>query len=174
MNFRLSILESGLWTAKCRICPTMTTSKKPWRGQFPRPHDESDLFWRGIVVGLDGSLLFDGLNAYVLARHGMRAEDGHGPIQRIDYFHALIHGIPMAQMYTNKEDVHATEMISTYGGFTVQRVINFQRRWRVHRPQISGFALVDSRFRSVEKELGWKSFGLGEKANDCVKKSAKD
>ena len=114
-----------------------------WRGQFPRPHDESDLFWRGIVVGLDGSLLFDNLNAYVLAWHGMRAEDGHGPIQRIDYFHALIHGIPMAQMYTNKEDVHATEMISTYGGFTVQRVINFQRRWRVHRPQISGFALVD-------------------------------
>ena len=73
----------------------------------------------------------------------MRAEDGHGHIQRIDYFHGLIDGIPVAQMYTKKEDVHATEMISTNGGFTVQRVINFQRRWRVRRPQIFGFALVD-------------------------------
>ena len=130
----------------------MTSSKKArseideWRWQFPRPHDEMDLFDKGIVVGLDGSLLFDGLNAYVLARHGMRAEDGHGPIQKIDYFvsdHGLRHGIPMAQMCKDEEYVHATEIISKYGGFTVQRVINFQRRWRVRRPQISGFALVD-------------------------------
>ena len=142
-------MEKKLWTDKRRIYPTTTSSKKArseideWRWQFPRPHDERDLFFKGIVVGLDGSLLFDNRSAYVLAWHGMRAEDGHGPIQKIDYFHGLIDGIPVAQMYTKKEDVHATEMISTYGGFTVQRVINFQRRWRVHRPQISGFALVD-------------------------------
>jgi len=141
--------KKKLWTDKRRIYPTTTSSKKArseideWRWQFPRPHDEMDLFDKGIVVGLDGSLLFGGLNAYVLARHGMRAEDGHGPIQKIDYFHGLIDGIPVAQMYTKKEDVHATEMISTNGGFTVQRVINFQRRWRVRRPQIFGFALVD-------------------------------
>ena len=158
----------------------MTTSRSAiaaWRRQCPRPHDESDLFWRGIVVGLDGSLLFDNRSAYVLAWHGMRAEDGHGPIQKIDYFvsdHGKRHGTPMAQMCKDEEYVHATEMISNYRGFTVQRVMNFQRRWRARRTQISGFALVDSRFRSVEKELGWKSFGLGEKANDCVKKGAKD
>ena len=144
----------------------MTTSRSAiaaWRRQFPRPHDESDLFWRGIVVGLDGSLLFDNRSAYVLAWHGMRAEDGHGPIQKIDYFvsdHGKRHGTPMAQMCKDEEYVHATEMINNYGGFTVQRIINFQRRWRARRPQIAGFALVDWRFRSVEKAVEKKNSGL--------------
>ena len=140
-----------------------------WRWQFPRPHDERDLFFKGIVVGLDGSLLFDGLNAYVLARHGMRAEDGHGPIQKIDYFvsdHGKRHGTPMAQMCKDEEYVHATEMISNYRGFTVQRVMNFQRRWRARRPQIDEICIG-----RMEISKCGQSFGIRTPAAASSKKN---
>ena len=115
------------------------------RLRFPRPENEQDLYDREIQVGFDGSLLFDMQYAYVLSRCWIR-EDGRGPKLKIDYFHGLMSGIPSAKMCTKKEeDVLATDMISIYGGFTVQRIKHFQRRWRARpwRPSIAGFGLVD-------------------------------
>ena len=120
---------------------------------IPRPENEADLFDRWIQVGLDGSVVKDDQLVYVLSNSPMRKEDGHGPIQRIDYFHGLkrpfrdifgtpqaqMHadeadvGIPIAQMHTDEANVLATEMISINGGFTVQRIKKFQKKWRARR-----------------------------------------
>ena len=54
-------------------------------------------------------------------------------IRKVDYFHGLIDGIPMAQMHSDKAAVSAIEMINISKGFTALRIANFQRRWRLRR-----------------------------------------
>ena len=82
-----------------------------------------------VTVGFDGSLVNDGDFVYVL---GFFSRYGESPIQQIDYFHVLVNGIPMAYM-VDETYISAVHMISIAKGFTVQRIINLQRRWRLRR-----------------------------------------
>ena len=54
-------------------------------------------------------------------------------VGKVDYFHGLIRGVPMCQMWQTEENVSATEMINISKGYTVQRIIHLQRRWRRRR-----------------------------------------
>ena len=81
------------------------------------------------TVSFDGSLVNDRDFVYVL---GFLETYGESPIQQIDYFHVLVNGIPMAYM-VDETYISAVHMISIAKGFTVQRIINLQRRWRLRR-----------------------------------------
>ena len=91
---------------------------------FPRPHDEYGLFRRQIQVGFDGSLVKDNMRVYVLT-NPCRG------VQRVDYFHGLVDGVPMSQLCGDEADVSATEMINISKGYTTVRIIHLQRRVRL-------------------------------------------
>ena len=102
-------------------------------GPFPRPFDEDSLFRKKIQVGFDGSLVGDSMDVYVLGNYrGLREVYNFG-VRKVDYFHGLIRGVPMCQMWETEECVSATEMINISKGYTVQRIIHLQRRWRRRR-----------------------------------------
>ena len=83
------------------------------------------------TVSFDGSLVNDKDFVYVL---GFFSRYGKSAIQQIDYIHTKyrVDGIPLAYM-VDKTYIITTHMISIAKGFTVQRIINLQRRWRLRR-----------------------------------------
>ena len=116
-------------------------------GPFPRPFDERSLHHRNIQIGFDGSLVQDNMYVYVLGNcranpfyHicGAKYRYRFG-VGKVDYFHGLIRGVPMCQMWQTEETVSATEMINISKGYTVVRIIHLQRRWRrwLHRRSIA-------------------------------------
>ena len=116
---------------------------------FPRPSCENALCNRGkcLYVGFDGSLVGEDENnswVYVLGACRETAGVGLSPVQQIEYFHGFIDGIPIAAIShrpfpiitaidMDDWDITAIDMISISSGFTVQRIIAFQRRWRLIR-----------------------------------------
>ena len=127
---------------------------------FSRPHDEESLYKKGVQIGFDGSLVGDRMTVYVLA---LRRVNPYGVatayirgIRKVDYFHGLINGIPMAQMYSDKAAVSAIEMINISRGFTALRIANFQRRWRLRRqiPEPPPFR----KMKKAEKQISLRFF----------------
>ena len=122
---------------------------------FPRPSCENALCNRGkcLYVGFDGSVVGQEENncwVYVLGACRQTAGVGRvgmSPIQQIEYFHGFVDGIPKATISVvpsmaflhgwidgiDDWDITAIDMISISSGFTVQRIIAFQRRWRLIR-----------------------------------------
>ena len=95
---------------------------------FARPTPTTE---EHVTVGFDGSLVNDGDFVYV---PGFLETYGESPIQQIDYIHMAykVDGIPLAYM-VDKTYISAVHMISIAKGFTVQRIANLQRRWRLRR-----------------------------------------
>ena len=99
----------------------------PYEGMtFGRQYE---LYKKGVALGADGGLLFDGETVYILAT-------GHqGPrIEEIDYFHGVSvfsQGAgPTAQM-ADDSDICSTHMISIdKGNKTIRNIIRMQRAFR--------------------------------------------
>ena len=94
-----------------------------------------ELFRRGIVLGLDGSLLDDGDLVFVVNPmcNGVWREwneDDHLTLRKIDYWHGVVGDQPMCQMCGDECNYAADGLISPCRGFTVQCVTYLQRRWR--------------------------------------------
>jgi len=94
-----------------------------------------ELFRRGIVLGLDGSLLDDGDLVFVVNPmcNGVWREwneDDHLTLRKIDYWHGVVGDQPMCQMHEDERNHAADELISPCRGFTVKCVTCIQRRWR--------------------------------------------
>ena len=73
---------------------------------------------------------------------------------KIDYFHGMYKGTPIAQMARDDElDVRAVEMINISKGFTAQRITNLQRRWRRWKmTAASEGAPINKRKKAAEPE----------------------
>ena len=88
-----------------------------------------ELYKKGVALGADGGLLFDGETVYILAT------DYQGPrIEEIDYFHGVSvfsQGAgPTAQM-ADDSDICSTNMISIgKESKTIRNIIRVQRAFR--------------------------------------------
>ena len=51
-------------------------------------------------------------------------------VRKVDYFHGMYDGVAICQMWDNEDNVLATAMINISKGYTAQRIIHLQRRWR--------------------------------------------
>ena len=58
--------------------------------------DEKELYGRGIHVAVDGSIIQDGDDVYVLDAPSFQER-----VDSIDYFHGRHHGVPVAQLYSD-------------------------------------------------------------------------
>ena len=103
---------------------------------FPRPLDELQLYKRGVQAGFDGSLLDDNMLVYVVPRYRVPRYPYsiEKAIRSIDYFHGRAPhgpfiGMPICQVYPNKEDFPAVAFVGP-SGFVGKCVIHIQRRWR--------------------------------------------
>ena len=92
---------------------------------FPRPEDELSLCYRNLQFGFDGSLIADRDHVYVLSRH-----PGCRGVRRVYYFDWGIDGVAICFILGFREPVWATEVINISKGYTVDRIIDLQRRWR--------------------------------------------
>ena len=82
-----------------------------------------------LQFGFDGSLVADSDHVYVLSRH-----PGRRGVRKLWHFaHVSDSRGAMAQMRDYGERVYANEMINISKGFTVERIIHLQRRWRLCR-----------------------------------------
>ena len=95
-------------------------------------HNSRALYDRGIIHGVDGSILSDGDLVYVVAdEHPVECR-----ILRIDYFHGHdpVMG-PVAQMMDEEEsDIYACEMFSLQRPSRIVRAMTWlQRIWRQRR-----------------------------------------
>ena len=116
---------SGWWRLSEPYCPKKRRPATVLR-PFRRPGNERGLYERLIQIGFDGSLLHDHTKVYVLNKRPRWRG-----IMKIDYFHGMYKGTPIAQMAREDElDVRAVDMINISKGFTAQRITNLQRRWR--------------------------------------------
>ncbi len=96
----------------------------------PGPFAEEALFRRNVQIGADGSILRDGSLVYCVREWGMPLRYR---IQRIDYFHGMMGGVPIAQTY-DELDVAACDVIAITGrGFVVERIRHLQVRFRSWR-----------------------------------------
>ena len=94
-----------------------------------------ELFGRGIVLGLDGSLLDDGDLVFVVNPmcNGVWREwneDDHLTLRKIDYWHGVVGDQAVCQMCRDETNYAADELISACHGFTAQRITHLQKRWR--------------------------------------------
>ena len=94
-----------------------------------------ELFRRGIVLGLDGSLLDDGDLVFVVNPmwNGVWREwneDDHLTLRKIDYWHGVVGDQAVCQMCRDETNYAADELISACHGFTAQRITHLQKRWR--------------------------------------------
>ena len=87
---------------------------------------EEELFYRGINIGRDGSVIQDNDQVYVLTdppEWGDWDRTTDGPIQLIDYFtHIDAKGVAVAQTTRDEHYIRATDMISARRGRTVERI----------------------------------------------------
>ena len=86
--------------------------------------DEDELFYRNLHVAVDGSIIQEGDDVYVL----------DAPFQyrvtRIDYFHGMRHGVPTAQLW-NEDECLALNMVQLGDwGIAVHCIAVLQRKWR--------------------------------------------
>ncbi|MDP7179492.1 MAG: hypothetical protein QF749_14550, partial [Verrucomicrobiota bacterium] len=86
-----------------------------------------ELFRRGIVLGLDGSLLDDGDLVFVVNPmcNGVWREwneDDHLTLRKIDYWHGVVGDQAVCQMCRDETNYAADELISACHGFTAQRI----------------------------------------------------
>ena len=100
----------------------------PFRGPLDEPYL---FFYRGVGIGIDGSVLADGDLVYILANSRMNHTDP--PVQHFDYWHGLFDYdqgcVPVGQMMETENDFSAFELVGPRG-YIVQRLVNVQRRWR--------------------------------------------
>ena len=94
-----------------------------------------ELFGRGIVLGLDGSLLDNGDLVFVVNPicNGVWREwdeDDHLTLRKIDYWHGVVGDQAVCQMCRDETNYAADELISACHGFTAQRITHLQKRWR--------------------------------------------
>ena len=92
------------------------------------------LWTKGLVLGRDGTMLYDGDSVYVVNHEVYGFDD---PIQEIDYFHGLIMGEPIAQMAEDEVDVCASDMIGLDGMF-VRCMVKMQLCFRKRRAERYG------------------------------------
>ena len=87
---------------------------------------------RSLVFGTDGSFLEDG-DCFI----GVRSDHEAITIERIDYFHGILHGQPVCQTQDGEICYAANEMISLVWpyGFCFRRVSHLQRRFRSRRAE---------------------------------------
>ena len=97
---------------------------------FPRPSCEHELWRKGIQVGFDGSLVQSQDFVYIL---GYEQQGFKSPVHQVDWFHGLVDNCPMASLNFSDHCCRAVIMINLSSGFTVQRIVNLQRRWRLRR-----------------------------------------
>ena len=115
---------------------------------FSRPRNERGLYERLIQIGFDGSLLHDHTKVYVLNKRPRWRG-----IMKIDYFHGMYKGTPIAQMAREDElDVRAVNMINISKGFTAQRITNLQRRWRRWKMTANEGPPINKRKKAAEPE----------------------
>ena len=117
--------------------------------RWPRPErstlfpSERELYDKCLQIGADGSVIRDDAEIYVLAE--AREEDMYvlAPRQRVDHFHGLIDGIPMAQLHPPPDwdgpsdyepNLWAHTMICASSGPAVAAVRRLQHHWRRRRP----------------------------------------
>ncbi len=119
-----------------------------------------ELFGRGIVLGLDGSLLDDGDLVFVVNPmwNGVWREwneDDHLTLREIDYWHGVVGDQAVCQMCRDETNYAADELISACHGFTAQRITHLQKRWRQwlikslvfpHHPRLHMFAALIASF----------------------------
>jgi hypothetical protein len=119
-----------------------------------------ELFRRGIVLGLDGSLLDDGDLVFVVNPmcNGVWREwneDDHLTLRKIDYWHGVVGDQAVCQMCRDETNYAADELISACHGFTAQRITHLQKRWRQwlikslvfpHHPRLHMFAALIASF----------------------------
>ena len=119
-----------------------------------------ELFGRGIVLGLDGSLLDDGDLVFVVNPmcNGVWREwneDDHLTLRKIDYWHGVVGDQAVCQMCRDETNYAADELISACHGFTAQRITHLQKRWRQwlikslvfpHHPRLHMFAALIASF----------------------------
>ena len=91
--------------------------------------DEAELYDRGIFVAVDGSIVQDGDDVYVLDAQFQERVDS------IDYFHGRHHGVPVALLYSDDHALAINMVQLGWWGNTVKRITLLQRKWRNHQNQ---------------------------------------
>ena len=86
-----------------------------------------------VIIGRDDRLLRDGDVVFVVNH---TAHHLPTPIQKVEYFHGVIGGYVIAQMYHEKVDIHAHDMIHT-SGCLAKAAGYIQRIFRAKRIQAS-------------------------------------
>ena len=101
-------------------------------GLFPlEPSLRRDLYYqKGIQLGLDGSIVDDGMTVYV--PDWMSMELPH-PMQEIDYFHGMCDGHAVCQTMED-EDLYDINMLNPDVGFVAFNIRKIQRLFRPRRP----------------------------------------
>ena len=99
---------------------------------LPRPGAaiEEYLFYRGICLGADGSVLQDGCRVYAV-----HAElSCVGRLHTIDYFHWFFQSIPLCQTVADKLNFLAADLIAANrNGYVVCRLRRVQLQFRARR-----------------------------------------
>jgi hypothetical protein len=120
------------------------------------------------VIGSDYSRIRDGDTVYVI---DFAAAGGEGPLQRIDYFHGVVFGSPMAQMVpsvdTDFEDNVAADSMLGLTGRTAAAVRNLQRIFRRRRSLRYGRAMLRAGLLLARRSLAamggaTRQVGLGQ------------
>jgi len=91
------------------------------------PELEQSLYDRSIQIAMDGSILMDGDDVYVLnASFDAR-------VDRIEYFHGLVLGMPAASLYSDDATIAINMIPLGLRGNTAKRISLLQRKWRNQR-----------------------------------------
>ena len=102
------------------------------KGLFPlEPSFRRDLYQRNILLGLDGSIVNDGMMVYV--PDWMSMELSH-PMQEIDYFHGMLDGHAMCQTVEDEVNLKDINMLNPDVGFVAFNIRKIQRLFRSRRP----------------------------------------
>ena len=97
-------------------------------GLFPlEPSFRRDLYHRGILLGLDGSIVNDGMMVYVPDWMSMELPR---PMQEIDYFHGMLNGHAMCQTTEDEVGLYDINMLNPDVGFVAFKIRKIQRLFR--------------------------------------------
>ena len=107
------------------------------------------LWRRGFVLGRDDSLLHDDAHVFVVDH---TSYDLPSPIQQIDYFHGEHDGYVIAQMYYDKSDVYAHDMVHLRGCFA--NAVRYIQRIFKAKQAIQRLFITIQAARLMPKQLG--------------------